>query len=46
MSYIPFPHPLDYLPRPGRREIRVRNAPTLPITRNERTESHAAESRA
>ena len=45
MYMIPFPHPLDHLPRPGKREIRTRDIPTLPLIRNERNQNHASESR-
>lgn len=45
MSISLFPHPLDYLPRPGMREIRMREIPILPRIRNERCKNHAAETR-
>ena len=43
MSRNDFPHPLDFLPRPGMREIRVRAVPPLPRIRNERKEEHGTE---
>ena len=39
MSIPHFPHPLDDLPRPGRREIRMKPAAALPRIRNERMQS-------
>ena len=36
MSIPHFPHPLDDLPRPGRREIRMKPADAIPRIRNER----------
>ena len=44
MYSIHFPHPLDYLPRPGMREIRARDIPMLPKIRNERCGTHAEKS--
>jgi len=37
-----FPHSLDYLPRPGNREIRLAPPPLLPKSRNERMNIHGA----
>ena len=37
MNYPLFPSPLDYLPRPGMREIRSKPAEALPHVRNERS---------
>lgn len=36
MAMKEFPHPLDFLPRPGMREIRAQPIPLLPQNRNER----------
>ena len=43
MSKKVFPHPFDYLPRPGNREIRLSPIPLLPRIRDERKQDHAAE---
>ncbi|MDY3278618.1 MAG: hypothetical protein SOX25_00730 [Eubacteriales bacterium] len=44
MERLPsFPHPLDYLPRPGRREIRLRPGRQLPGCRHEKEQSHGTE---
>lgn len=40
MNLPPFPSPLDYLPRPGMREIRVKPAGALPHVRYERSASN------
>ena len=37
MNLPPFPSPLDYLPRPGMREIRAKPAAELPHVRYERS---------
>ena len=37
MNLPPFPSPLDYLPRPGMREIRVKPVSVLPQVRYERS---------
>ena len=37
MNFPPFPSPLDYLPRPGMREIRAKPAGALPRVRYERS---------
>ena len=37
MSIPAFPSPLDYLPRPGMREIRAKPAGALPHVRYERS---------
>lgn len=42
MSKTVFPHPLDHLPRPGNREIRLSPIPDLPRIRNQKENEHAA----
>lgn len=37
LNFPSFPSPLDYLPRPGAREIRAKPAAELPHVRNERS---------
>ena len=37
MAFPAFPSPLDYLPRPGMREIRAKPAGALPRVRYERS---------
>ena len=37
MNYPSFPSPLNYLPRPGMREIRAKPAAALPHVRYERS---------
>ena len=36
MNFPAFPSPMNYLPRPGMREIRSKPAPALPHARYER----------
>lgn len=40
MRFDSFPHPLLMTPRPGNREIRVKQAPVQPLARKEKEEKH------